>query len=144
MAYCPHWKEGYIMKIVFQNSVPMTCIFTDEGISLYSKSKEAFYPYGCIKSLKMNFMGILILSLGDHEVTYGVEEADRPRVREAVKQAHVLMKTAAPGEPRIYSRSLRVSPKLPPEEQLQQYKQLYISGTLTKDHYDLIKRLLKA
>lgn len=130
------------MKEVFKNS-RLTCIITEEGISLYGNPKEAYYPYGCMKNISMNLFGALVIHLGSYEATFLVEKEDRSRVRSLIKEAKEKIKTAQPEEYKIYSKCSKVSDQLPPEEQLKQYKNLFVTGTISKGYYDLKKRLLQ-
>lgn len=130
------------MKEVFKNSGSLTCIFTDEGVSLYGKQKEAFYPYGSMKGIHVNLFGALVIGLGSYEATFLIEKEDRPAVRQLVKQAREKIRNAEPEEFKIYGRCSKVSSDLPREEQLKQYKALFVTGTISKGYYDLKKRLL--
>ena len=132
------------MKHVFKNQDGMTCIFTDEGVSLYGDKKEAFYPYGCMKSISMSFMGELLIDFGLNEASYVPEKQDRAALRQAIKEAKVLKKSADYEEAKIYTKCRKVSEDLPREEQLSQYKALFSSCTISKGYYDLKKRLLEA
>ena len=131
------------MKKVFKNKDRMVCIFTDEGVSLYGDKKEAFYPYGCMKSISMSLLGELQIDFGLNEVSFVPEKADRAAVRQAIKEAKALCKNAEYQEAKIYSKCRKVSEDLPPEEQLKEYKTLFAACTISKGYYDLKKRLLK-
>ena len=130
------------MKKVFKNSLPLTCIFTEEGVSLYGEKKEAFYPYGCMDSIYTGILGTLEIRFGFSEVSFRPEKADRPALRAAIKEARALVKTAEPDEAKVYSRCSKVPGDLPREEQLKQFKYLLSTGTISKGYFDLKKRLL--
>ena len=131
------------MKKVFRNSGKLICIFDDEGISLYSPKQEAFYPYGCMKSLHVNLLGMMAINLGPVSATFLAEKEDRPAMRDAVREAKLRIREAEPQEYKIYSKCSKVDGSLPAEEQLKQYKHLFTTGTISKGYYDLKKRLLK-
>ena len=130
------------MRKVFRNSGNLTCIFSDEGISIYGDRKEAFYPYGCMDSVFMNLMGYLQINYGFSLVTFLPEKQDRAALRAAVREAKARIRGAEREEPRVYSKCSKVSDDLPPEEQLRQFKHLLATGTISKGYYDLKKRLL--
>ena len=131
------------MKKMFKNSGNLTCIFTDEGVSLYGKKNEAYYPYGCMKGIFMWFFGTMEIRLRDGEATFFTERADRPAMRKAIKDARARIRTAEPEEAKIYLKCSKVPDTLPKEEQLKQYLSLVSTGTISKGYYDLKKRLLK-
>ena len=130
------------MKEVFKNTGNLVCIFTEEGVSLYGKQKEAYYPYGSMKGIHVNLFGSLVIGLGSYEATFLIEKEDRPAVRRLVKEAREKIRTAEPEEFRIYGKCSKVPGDLPAEEQMKRYKDLFVTGTISKGYYDLKKRLL--
>ena len=135
-------KEGTVMKEVFKNTGSLVCIFTEEGVSLYGKQKEAFYPYGSIKGIHVNLFGALVLGLGSYESTFLIEKEDRPRMKALLKDIKERIKKAEPEEFKIYGKCSKVPGDLPPEEQMKLYKDLFVTGTISKGYYDMKKRLL--
>ena len=131
------------MKKIFKNKDNMTCIFSDEGVSLYGDKKEAFYPYGCIKSLSLTLLGEMQLDFGLNEASFIPRKEDRAALRQAIKDSRELRKNAPYEEAKIYSKCRKVPDDLPAEEQLKQYKALFAACTISKGYYDLKKRLLK-
>ena len=131
------------MKKVFTNHDHMTCIFDDEGVSLYGKHKEGFYPYGCMDSIHMTLLGEMQITFGFAIVSFVPEKEDRPAIRELVKTAKQLKKAAPQEEAHIYVKCSKVSDDLSREEQLKEFKNLFVTGTISKGYYDLKKRLLK-
>lgn len=131
------------MRKVFENTGALTCIFTEEGVSLYGKKNEAFYPYGCMDSICVTLFGELQIKFGFNLVTFVAEKPDRPEMRKTVKEVKPLLKTAPYEEPKVYMVCSKVPSDLPVDEQMHQYKLLFSTGTISKGYYDLKKRLLQ-
>lgn len=131
------------MRKVFKNSANLICIFTDEGVCLYGDKKEAFYPYGCMGKIYMGLFGSLEIRFGFSEVTFRPERDDIGAMREAVREAKILKKTAEPAEAKVYVKCSKISDDLSGEEQLKQLKSLLSTGTISKGYFDLKKTLLQ-
>ena len=135
------------MKKVFRNSSKLECIFTEEGITFYGAEQEVYFPYGCIDSIKMSFMGVLQATCHTKICCFAVDRADKSAMKEMVKFAKEAMVSAPKAEPQVIdlthkSEAETVPADLPPEEQLKRYKALFIQGILSKEEYDAKKRQL--
>ena len=136
------------MKYTFQNKHGVECIFTDEGVTFYGAMQEVFYPFGSIDTINLSLLGVLQVAHRSQVCSFAVERGDRARVKELVRNAKAAMKTAPKAEVQFVDLTQKsekdvISPKLPPEEQLKQYKAQFIQGILSKEEYDLKKRRLK-
>ena len=136
------------MEKAFSNASQVQCIFTDNGITFTGTEQEIFFPYGCIDSLKMSLMGILQATSRARVCTFAVDRKDRAEVKEAVKAAHEAMKTAPFGEVQVIDTNdkngqEKVSSELSPEEQLKEYKAMFVQGIISKEEYDAKKVLLR-
>ena len=131
------------MRKVFKNSGLLTCIFTDEGVSLYGKKQEAFYPYGCMDKITVSLFGELQITFGSSQVFFVAERSDRGEMKKTVKEAKTLIKAASYEEPKVYNVCSKVPQDLPKAEQLKQFKSLLATGTISKGYFDLKKRILQ-
>ena len=135
------------MKKSFKNSSRVECVFTDDGISFYGSQQEVYFPYGCLDSINMSFLGVLQAVCHTRICSFAVDRGDRAQVKQLIKFAREAMKTAPKEEPQVINvteqcQEAQVPHTLPPEEQLKRYKALFIQGVITKDEYDLKKRQL--
>ena len=134
------------MKKVFRDKNQLECIFTEEGISFYGAKQEVSVPYGAIDSINMSLLGILQVTHRAQVFTFTVARGDKAEMKEMIRYAREAMGTAPKEELKIIDRSAQaglVDSSLPPEEQLKQYKTLFIQGQISKDEYDLKKRQLR-
>ena len=136
------------MKHSFQNKHGVECIFTDEGVTFYGAMQEVFYPFGSIDTINLSLLGVLQVAHRSQVCSFAVERGDRAQVKELVRNAKEAMKTAPKAEVQFVDLTQKsekdvISPKLPPEEQLKQYKAQFIQGIISKEEYDLKKRRLK-
>ena len=136
------------MKHSFQNKHGVECIFTDEGITFYGAMQEVFYPYGSIDNISLSMLGVLQVGHLSRICSFAVDRADRAQVKELVRNAKAAMKTAPRADVQFVDLTKKaekdvISPNLPPEEQLKQYKAQFIQGIISKEEYDLKKRQLK-
>ena len=136
------------MKKVFTNSNQVKCVFTDGGITFCGPTQEVYMPYGCIDSIHVSLLGLLQAVHHTMICSFSVDHKDKAELKKMVKYAQEAMKTAPKEEMKVIdvtrgSAAGQVSADLSPEEQLKQYKQLFIQGAISKDEYDAKKRLLK-
>ena len=137
------------MKKSFKNHDNVEVIFTDEGITFYSKDQEVYFPYGCLDTVRISLLGVLQVVSRSSVASFAVERGDRAGMKEMIAYATEAMKTAPKDQVQVISlsdcsREIEVSQDLSPEEQLQKYKALFIQGAISKQEYDLKKRQLKA
>lgn len=130
------------MKEVFTNANHVTCVFTDKGVIFFGARQEAFYPYGCIDSLRMSLLGILQVVHRNQIMTFAVDNKDRKRMKEMLKATRETIQNADFAQPVISDKQDRVPEDLPAEEQLKQYKGLFVQGVISKEEYDLKKVIL--
>ena len=131
------------MKAVYENPGKHTVIFTDEGVSYYAEKQDVFYPYGCLDSIDMNLLGILHIVYKGNVACFTVERKDRSAMRQTIKEARELMKTAPPGQRKAFLKNFMVPQTLTEEEQLRKFKELYTQGKICKEEYDLKHRYVK-
>ena len=135
------------MKQSFRNSSQVECIFTDEGITFYGAEQEVYFPYGCIDSIKMSFMGVLQATCHTKICCFAVDRGDKSTMKEMIQYARKAMATAPRAEPQVIdltkkSESEIIPSDLPPAEQLKRCKALFIQGIISKEEYDAKKRQL--
>ena len=130
------------MKEVFTNANHLTCIFTDKGILFSGAKQEAYYPYGCVDSLKMSLLGILQVVHRNQIMTFAVYHQDRSRMKQMMKDTKSLIENGGFAEPCIFEKRDLVAEDLSAEEQLKQYKGLYVQGVISKEEYDVKKVIL--
>ena len=134
------------MKQVFRNKDQLECIFTQDGVSFCGTKQEVYLPYGAIDSINMSLLGILQVTHRAQVFTFTVNRADKAAIKEMIRFTREAMKTAPKEELKIMDLSKQtelVDSALSPEEQLKQYKTLFIQGQISKDEYDMKKRQLK-
>ena len=134
------------MKKVFTNKTQVQLVFTDEGIGFYDSRQEMFFPYGSIDTLHMSLLGILQVTHLSRVCTFAVNSADRADVKTLIRSAKEAMAKAERTEPRfvdLTKQAALVDAGLSSEEQLRQYKTLFIQGIITREEYNAKKQLLK-
>ena len=130
------------MTEVFTNANHVTCIFTEQGVVFTGAKQDAFYPYGCIHSLRMSLLGILQVVHRNQILTFAVDHKDRARMKDMIRRSKEALSAGAGGEPCVLEKGNLVSADLPKEEQLKKYKGLFVQGVISKDAYDLEKLVL--
>ena len=133
------------MKKIFSNSSQLQCVFTDDGVGFYGPRQEVYFPYGSIENISMSLLGILQVNRRSLVCTFApAGHGDRSELREMVKFARAAMKTAPEAEPQVMdAKSHKADDGLSPEEQLKQYKTMFVQGVISKEEYDAKKRLLR-
>ena len=131
------------MSKVFYDKYQMACSFWQDGVAFCNSKREVFYPYGCLDSLNMSLLGIIQAKSRAQVCCFAVKREDKAELKALVKDAQQRMKDAARAEPVVLELSeLPVDSSLPAEEQLKQYKSLYVQGVLTKEQFSFQKKLL--
>ena len=131
------------MKTVFHDKHNMECIFTDEGVTFCDSRRDIFYPYGCLDSLELSFLGIMQAVCRSQVCCFNVSHKDRAEVKKLIAFARGEMASHSSGRPVIIEKyQVHVDENLPAEEQLKQFKAMFVQGILSKEQYDLKKRLL--
>ena len=133
------------MKKVFRNKT-MECIFTEDSVCFYSTKNEVGMPYGAIDTINMSLLGILQVTHRAHVFTFAVNRADRAAMKEMLRFTKEAMRNAPKAEPTIVDLSQFsdvIENAQSPEEELKQFKTLFIQGAISKDAYDLKKRQLQ-
>ena len=140
-------KKDMDMREAFQNKSQVSCTFTEDGVSFGGKEQEVFFPYSCIDTISMSLLGILQVNYRSKVCTFAVDRPDRARVKEMIRYAKEAMKTAPDAEIRTIDLTKgsagQVDPSLPPEEQLHQYKALFIQGVISKEEYEAHKHRIR-
>ena len=134
------------MKKIFTNPTRVQCLIDDDGISFYGGDQEVFFPYGSIDTLHMSILGVLQVTHRAQVCNFAVNRADRAEMKEAFAFAKEANQKAPAREPEFIKirQEAQVPVDLPVEEQLKQYKTLFVQGAISKAEYDAKKRLLKA
>ena len=134
------------MKKSFVNPDRVEVIFTEEGVTFYGAQQDIFFPYGCLDTVRMSLLGVLQVVSRSSVACFAVNRADRAEMKKMVAYAKEAMKTAPKDTVKVIdlNQETQVSAALSPEEQLKQYKTLFIQGAISKQEYDVKKRQLKA
>ena len=133
------------MSKVFHDKFQMECSFTEEGITFCNSKRSVYFPYGCLDSLNLSFLGVMQAMSRAQVCCFTVEKQDKAEIKDLVKKAREAMKTAARAEAVIIDHEqIHVDQSLSPEEQLKQYKAQFVQGVLSKDQYDFMKKKLTA
>ena len=134
------------MRKSFKNPDRVEVIFTEEGVTFYGAQQDVHFPYGCLDTVRLSLLGVLQVVSKSSVACFAVNRADRAEMKKMVAYARNAMKTAPKASVEVVdlSQEAQVSGELPPEEQLKQYKALFIQGAISKQEYDLRKRQLKA
>ena len=122
----------------------MKCIFAEDGILFSNSKRDVFFPHGCLDSLNMSLLGVMQAVSRAHVCCFTAERQDKAEIKLLMKQAKVAMKTAPAAEPVVVDlENLGMDSSLAPEDRLKQVKGLFVQGVISKEAYDLEKRLLK-
>ena len=131
------------MEKVFKDKYQMTCIFDEEGVIFSNAARDVYFPYGCLDSLNMSFLGVIQAVSRGQVCCFTAGKADKAELKDCIRKAKEAMKTAGAGEPVILDLSrIGVDAGLSAEEQLKEYKAHYVQGMLSRDQFNLKKRLL--
>ena len=132
------------MEKVFHDKYQMTCIFTDEGIIFSNVMKDVYFPYGCLDSLNLSLLGIMQAVSRAQVCCFTVAKEDKAEIKELVKRGKAAMKSSPAAEPVVLDLTpLHVDGSLPAEDQLKAYKAHYVQGVISRDQFNLKKRLLQ-
>ena len=132
------------MEKAYYDRFKMMCMVTEEGILFSNSLRDVYYPYGCIDSLNLSLLGVLQVVSRAHVCCFTASREDKAEIKALVKQAKAAMKQAAPAEPVVLEQdTLGLDPRTSPDLQLQQLKAMFVQGVISKEVYDLKKRLLK-
>ena len=128
------------MKRKFSNADHLQCVFTDDGISLYSRQQLIYFPYGALESIKLNRFGILQIPHKDILCAFEVEEKDRKVMEDLVTEARQKMKTADKSPMELIDLkhkdpSLTVSVDLDDQEQFRRYRIQFLQGLISPEEY---------
>ena len=131
------------MSRVFHDKFQMECTFLEDGITFCNSKRNVYFPYGSLDSLNMSFLGVMQAVSHALVCCFTADKKDKAEIKELLKQAKEKMKTA-PREDAVLVdlEKIHVDQSLSPEEQLKQFKTHYIQGVISKDQYDLMKRIL--
>ena len=131
------------MEKIFKDKYLMTCIFDEEGVIFSNAARDVYFPYGCLDSLSMSFLGVIQAVSRGQVCCFTAGKADKAELKEWIRKGKETMKTAPAAEPVLLDLSkIGVDAALPAEEQLKQYKAHYVQGMLSRDQFNLKKRLL--
>lgn len=131
------------MRQEFQDKFQMTCIFNEEGVIFSNAARDVYFPYGCLDSLNMSFLGVIQAVSRGQVCCFTAGKADKAELKEWIRKAKEAMKTAPAADPILLDLSkIQVDAGLPAEEQLKQYKAHYVQGMLSRDQFNLKKKLL--
>ena len=131
------------MKKVFHDKNGMECIFNDDGVLFCDKLRRIYYPYGCLDSINISLLGVMQAVCRSQVCCIAVAHRDKAEAKEMVRFAREAMKTAPNANAVVLDLAkCNVDQSLPNEEQLKQYKALFVQGILSKEEYDLQKRFL--
>ena len=131
------------MKKVFQDKYRMECTFSDAGILFRNSRRVTYYPYGCLESINLSFMGVMQAVSRAQVCCFIVSRENKAEIKELLKKTRAAMQSAPAAEPVVVDlEKLPVDQSLPAEEQLQQFKTLYVQGVITKDQQRLMKEIL--
>ena len=132
------------MAKVFKDKFQMSCMFTEEGIYFSYVKKDVYFPYGCLDSLNMSLLGVIQAVSRAQVCCFTAGKADKAELKELIKQGKNAMKTASGAEPVVLDFSkVDVDPDLPKEERLKQFKARFVQGMITKEQFNLEKKLLE-
>ena len=128
------------MKRKFSNADHLQCVFTDDGISLYSRQQLIYFPYGSLESIKLNRFGILQIPHKDILCAFEVEQKDRKAMEDLVTETREKMKTADKSTMEMIDLkhkdpALTVSMDLDDQEQFRQYKIQFLQGLISPEEY---------
>ena len=139
----PGLKRSVEMMKVYRDKFQMECSFTEEGIYFCNSRRNVYFPYGCLDSLSLSFLGVMQAVSRAQVCCFTVSRPDKAEIKELVQKAKEAMKSASRTEPVIVDLDkLPVEGSLPAEEQLKQYKALYVQGMLSRDQFNLMKTVL--
>ena len=132
------------MKKTFTNPNHVEVIFTGDGIvfSGEKQKEQIYFPYGSIDLIKMSLLGILQVQSHARICTFAVERTDRAEMKKMISYALQALKTAPAAAVQILHNDCD-DPAVSTEEQLKQLKSRFIQGLISKEEYDLRKKLLK-
>lgn len=137
-------KEGVTMKTVFRDKHNMECIFTDEGIIFCDNRRDVFYPYGGLDSINLSLLGVMQAVCNKQVCCFNSGRQDKAEMKKMVQFAKDAREKMPMGEPvTIEKASLQVDESLPAEEQLKQFKAMFVQGMMSKAQYDLKKKILQ-
>ena len=131
------------MSKVFKDKFQMECSFGTEGVSFCNSKRDIYFPYGCIDSLNLSFLGVLQAVSRGHVCCFTVGREDKAEIKDLVKKAKEAMKSAPIAEPVVVElEQLGLGTGLSAEEQMKQYKAMYVQGVLSREQFDFMKRKL--
>ena len=131
------------MRKVFTDKFQMTCIFEDQGIIFSNVKRDVYFPFGCLDSLNMSLLGIIQAVSRSQVCCFTVKKEDKAELKELVKQGKAAMRAASGEEAVIVNKSSEdVDPALPKEEQLKLFKAQYVQGVITREQFNLEKKIL--
>ena len=131
------------MSKVFHDKFQMECTFWEDGISFCNVRRNVFYPYGSLDTLSLSLLGVMQAVSHSLVCCFTVDRKDKAEIKDLVKQAREAMKTAPAGEAVVLDLdNLPVDHSGSAEDQLKQYKALFVQGVISKPQYDMMKKLL--
>ena len=131
------------MSKVFHDKFQMECTFWEDGISFCNVRRNVFYPYGSLDTLNLSLLGVMQAVSHSLVCCFTVDRKDKAEIKELVKKAKEAMKTAPDGEAVVLDLdNLPVDQTQSAENQLKQYKALFVQGVISKAQFDLMKKLL--
>ena len=131
------------MMKVYRDKFQMECSFTEEGIYFCNSRRNVYFPYGSLDSLSLSFLGVMQAVSHSQVCCFTVSRPDKAEIKDLVQKAKEAMKKASRTEAVIVDLDkLPVETGLSQEEQLKQYKALYVQGMLSRDQFNLMKAVL--
>ena len=123
----------------------MQLTVTEEGMLFCNSKRDIYFPYGCMDSLNMSFLGVIQAVSRGQVCCFTASREDKAELKELVKNGKQAMKAGLHAEPVIVDlEKIHVDQSLSPEEQLKQFKAQYIQGVLSREQYNLMKKILAA
>ena len=128
------------MKHKFSNRDHIECVFTDEGISLYSRQQLIHFPYGALESIRINSFGMLQIPYKDILCAFEVNQEDLEAVNRQIILTRERMKDAEKAEMQLIDLShkdpsLEVDCELQEKEQFRQYRIQFLQGLISPEEY---------
>ena len=131
------------MSQVFHDKFQMECTFLEDGIMFCNSKRDVFFPYGSLDSLNMSFLGVMQAVSHALVCCFTADRTNKAEIKALLKQAKEKMMTAPKADAVLVDlEKVHVDQSLGHEEQLKEFKAQYIQGVISRDQYNLMKRVL--